>query len=183
MTLNLHVLTLPSCTFAARLNEKLDLNEPLSQGDNDEVIQLPQKEDKDSGKNKDNTQVIMFTKPDESATYHIKPLYIKAHIDGIPVNRVLVDNWCVPSSMHQMLMFWNGAEVEVVKADNRPFKVESHAVDMRFYDGSTGPIYFPKLLVIPKAELITRACPALALGERKSLDFYKLTLAPEAQQN
>ena len=35
---------------------------------------------------------IVFIKPNERASSHIKPLYIEAHFDGIPLNRVLVDN-------------------------------------------------------------------------------------------
>ncbi|OMO89508.1 Retrotransposon gag protein [Corchorus capsularis] len=215
------VLILP-CTFAAKTQEKVDLNKPLLLGNDNDTIQLPQKEEvAHSGGNIDGAKAIVFTKPEEQATFHIKPLYIKAHVDGIPMNRVLDDNgatvnllphsslrklgkctadliksnvtvsdfsgaiketmgilptqltissktslsaffvvdststynallgrdwihsnWCVPSSLHQMFMFWNGAEVEVVQADTKPFKVESHAVDVRFYDGSTRPVRF-----------------------------------------
>ena len=162
-----------------------------------------------------------FEKPTGNVAQHLKPLYICAHIDGKPVNRVLVDNgaavnilpafmmrqlgkededlipteltmtnfvggvtkcrgvlpveltvggktlmtaffvveskshynallgrdWihaslCVPSSLHQVLLFWNNEEVEVVKADNRPFMVTANAVEARYYDDDIGLIKF-----------------------------------------
>lgn len=46
----------------------------------------------DGANNAGDAKAIVFVKPDETATYHIKPLYIKAHVDGVPINRVLVDN-------------------------------------------------------------------------------------------
>lgn len=35
---------------------------------------------------------VIFAKPPEEMTKHLRPLYIKAHIDGKPVSRVLVGN-------------------------------------------------------------------------------------------
>jgi hypothetical protein len=35
---------------------------------------------------------IVFEKPSKQMTQHLKPLYIKAHMNGRPVNKVLVDN-------------------------------------------------------------------------------------------
>ncbi|KAL1093940.1 hypothetical protein V6Z11_D06G062500 [Gossypium hirsutum] len=35
---------------------------------------------------------VTFEKPPEEMTKHLRPLYIRAHIDGKPVSRVLVDN-------------------------------------------------------------------------------------------
>ncbi|GAV68962.1 hypothetical protein CFOL_v3_12465 [Cephalotus follicularis] len=35
---------------------------------------------------------IYFEKPSIQQNKHLKPLYIKAFIDGIPINRILVDN-------------------------------------------------------------------------------------------
>ena len=29
--------------------------------------------------------------PSEKMSQHLKPLYIKAHVDGLPVDRILVD--------------------------------------------------------------------------------------------
>ena len=33
-------------------------------------------------------------------------------------------NYCIPSTLYQLLIFWNGEEVEVVGADNRPFQAK-----------------------------------------------------------
>ncbi len=38
------------------------------------------------------TSKIVFEKPTLAMCQHLKPLYIKAHMDGRPVNKVLVDN-------------------------------------------------------------------------------------------
>ena len=146
-------------------------------------------------------------------TRHIKPLYVRAHLNGRPVSKVLIDNgsvvnvmplrmliamgksindlietevavsafigdvsktlgilpinitigsktvlfsffvidsttnynillvrdwihanWCVPSSLHQFLLFWKGNEVEVVQADKQPFMVATGSVEARYYD-------------------------------------------------
>ncbi|GKV36311.1 hypothetical protein SLEP1_g44457 [Rubroshorea leprosula] len=185
----------------------------------EEVIEVPaQKEEEEHDIL---SEQIIFNKPDESVAHHIKPLYISAHMDGVPVNRVLVDNgaavnvipsfmlrnldknsedlvytdvtisdftggvskskgvlpvaltvgsktsmsaffvvdysatynallgrdwihsnWCVPSSLHQRLIFWNGGKTEVVYADNRPFLANSNMVEARYYDEDVGTIRF-----------------------------------------
>ncbi|GKV07193.1 hypothetical protein SLEP1_g18991 [Rubroshorea leprosula] len=152
---------------------------------------------------------------------HIRPLYIHAHMDGMPINRVLVDNgatvnvlptymlhkigkslkdlmetevmisdftrgvncsreilpveltmgnkilmcaffmvdtiatyntligkdwihssWCVLSTLHQKLIFWNGGRVEVVKADDKPFAANTNSMEARYYDEEIGTICF-----------------------------------------
>ena len=153
---------------------------------------------------------------------HLKPLYIKAHMDGILVNRVLVDNgatvnilptfmlrklfktesdliatnisvsgfaggatktkgvspievkvgskvakvaffvvntdsaynallgrdwihsnWVVPSSLHQVLVFWkDDNNIEVVKADKRPFVAYNNNVDAQLYNDCVGIVKF-----------------------------------------
>lgn len=35
--------------------------------------------------------------------------------------------YCIPSSLHQALLFWNGDEVEVVWAETKPFIEKVHA--------------------------------------------------------
>jgi hypothetical protein len=51
---------------------------------------------------------IIFEKPTLAMCQHLKPLYIKAHMDGRPVNRVLVDNGAavniLPTSMLRKLL-------------------------------------------------------------------------------
>ncbi|XP_073059610.1 uncharacterized protein [Primulina eburnea] len=164
-------------------------------------------------------QQVILEKPTPAMTKHIRPLYIKAHVNGKPVSRVLIDNgsavnvlpvrmlkslgkneedlipsevsvaaftgettktigvfpadvtvgsmsslcaffvvnssanfqallgrdWihanqCIPSSMHQLLLFWKGDDVEVVEADGQPFQTSASAVEARYYNGDFGPI-------------------------------------------
>ncbi|GKV51961.1 hypothetical protein SLEP1_g58574 [Rubroshorea leprosula] len=54
----------------------------------EEVIEIPAKEDGGM----DSADKIIFEKPEERMAKHIRPLYIHAHLDGMPINRVLVDN-------------------------------------------------------------------------------------------
>ncbi|KAL2480328.1 Uncharacterized protein Adt_33294 [Abeliophyllum distichum] len=53
-------------------------------------------------------------------------------------------NRCIPSSLHQCLVFWNDkgeAEVvEVVQADHRPFITEANSVERFMYEGNYGPV-------------------------------------------
>ena len=51
-------------------------------------------------------------------------------------------NLCVPSSLHQVLLFWNDEEVEVVKANNLPFMVTANVVEARYYDNDISLIKF-----------------------------------------
>lgn len=37
-------------------------------------------------------------------------------------------------------MFWDGNTVEVVKADDRPFAMDSNVVEARYYDDSLGQV-------------------------------------------
>ncbi|GKV29580.1 hypothetical protein SLEP1_g38493 [Rubroshorea leprosula] len=164
---------------------------------------------------------IVFEKPEEKMARHIRPLYINAHMDGTPINRVLVDNgaavnvlptcmlykigkslddlvhnevtisdftggvnrlrgvlpveltvgnrtlmfaffvvdtvttynallgrdWihssgCVPSTLHQKRIFWNGGKAEVVYADDKPFSTNTHLVEARYYEEDIGTIRF-----------------------------------------
>ncbi|OMO78281.1 Retrotransposon gag protein [Corchorus capsularis] len=88
-TVDLHynILNLP-CIFAAK--KRVEPSKPLPVGNIEEVIQVLNKDDdEDSGGKVDQPKDIVS---DQRAIFHIKPLYIKAHLDGVPVNRVLVDN-------------------------------------------------------------------------------------------
>lgn len=69
----------------------LILRNKIKEGENDEDV--PTK--------------VVFEKPNWNAANHIKPLYIKAHMKGMPVNRILVDNGAavniLPSAMLKKL--------------------------------------------------------------------------------
>ncbi|GKV43753.1 hypothetical protein SLEP1_g51005 [Rubroshorea leprosula] len=51
-------------------------------------------------------------------------------------------SWCVPSSLHQKLIFWNGGKAEVVSADDKPFSANTHLVEARYYEEDIGTIRF-----------------------------------------
>ena len=65
------------------------------------ILLAKEEECRDTGK-------IVFEKPTLAMCLHLKPLYIKAHMDGRPVNRVLVDNGAavniLPTSMLSKLL-------------------------------------------------------------------------------
>ena len=50
--------------------------------------------------------------------------------------------WCVPSSLHQFLLFWKGNEVEVVRADKQPSMAATSSVEGKYYDQEFGHIKF-----------------------------------------
>jgi hypothetical protein len=49
---------------------------------------------------------VAFTKPKESVN-HLKPLFVRGHIDGIPIAKMLVDGWAavnlMPYSLYRKL--------------------------------------------------------------------------------
>ncbi|GKV02584.1 hypothetical protein SLEP1_g15006 [Rubroshorea leprosula] len=47
-------------------------------------------------------------------------------------------SWCVPSSLHQKLIFWNGGKAEVVSANDKPFSANTHLVEARYYEEDIG---------------------------------------------
>ncbi|GLU22259.1 hypothetical protein SLE2022_383480 [Rubroshorea leprosula] len=51
-------------------------------------------------------------------------------------------SWCIPSTLHQKLIFWNGGRTEVVTANDKPFVANSNVVEARYYDEDIGTIRF-----------------------------------------
>ncbi|KAH7854829.1 hypothetical protein Vadar_018178 [Vaccinium darrowii] len=47
---------------------------------------------------------VLFEKPDPMMTQHLRPLYIQGHLDGIPVNRILVDNGSAANLMPRFML-------------------------------------------------------------------------------
>ncbi|GKV06953.1 hypothetical protein SLEP1_g18770 [Rubroshorea leprosula] len=232
------VLTLP-LVFQAKKEEEPIVCEFPEQTE-EEVIVVPAQDDE----KEDMADKIVFEKPEEKMTRHIRPLYINAHMDGTPISRVLVDNgaavnvlptcmlykigkslddlvhtevtisdftggvncsrgvlpveltvgnrtlmsaffvvdtvatynallrhdwihssWCVPSSLHQKLIFWNGGKAEVVSADDKPFSANTHLVEARYYEEDIGTIRFFGMDRHGKLIGIT-ACSRLSLSKR-----------------
>ena len=48
---------------------------------------------------------MILERPSEKMSQHLKPLYIKAHIDGLLVDRILVDGGSAINVMPQ-IMLW-----------------------------------------------------------------------------
>ncbi|KAH7856803.1 hypothetical protein Vadar_005701 [Vaccinium darrowii] len=53
---------------------------------------------------------VLFEKPDPLMTQHLRPLYIQGHLDGIPVNRILVDNGSAANLMPRFMLVKLGKE-------------------------------------------------------------------------
>ena len=164
---------------------------------------------------------VILEKPSVEMMRHIKPLYVKSHLNGRPISKILIDNgsavnvmplrmlralgrsindlietevvvsafigevsktlgilpiditigsktalstffvidssanynillgrdWihakrCLPSSLHQFLLFWKGNEVEVVREDKQPFMEAIGSIEAMYYDQEFGPIKF-----------------------------------------
>ncbi|KAH7836020.1 hypothetical protein Vadar_032031 [Vaccinium darrowii] len=47
---------------------------------------------------------VLFEKPDPMMTQHLRPLYIQGHLNGIPVNRILVDNGSAANLMPRVML-------------------------------------------------------------------------------
>ena len=47
-------------------------------------------------------------------------------------------NFCIPSTLHQFLIFWNGEEVEVINADNKPFIARVNGAEAMLYEDHIG---------------------------------------------
>ena len=46
---------------------------------------------------------VILERPSEKMSQHLKPFYIKAHIDGLPIDRVLVDEGSAINIMPQIM--------------------------------------------------------------------------------
>ncbi|CAL1388972.1 unnamed protein product [Linum trigynum] len=92
-------------------------------------------------------------------------------VDGaISYNALLGRDWihankCVPSSLHQCLMFWNKeGMVEVVQADTNPFAVGANVAEAPLYYGDFGPLQVRSMdggsctVVISSAKILSISC-------------------------
>lgn len=61
---------------------------------------------------------IIFEKPSKRMSQHLKPLFIKVHMDGIPINRVLVDNGAAVNIFPWgMLKKINKIKIDLIESD------------------------------------------------------------------
>ena len=47
---------------------------------------------------------VVLERPSERISQHLKLLYIKAHFDGLPIYRVLIDGGSAINFMHQIML-------------------------------------------------------------------------------
>ena len=57
----------------------------------------------------------------------------------VAYNALLGRDWiypkfCIPYTLHQFLIFWNGEEVEVISADSKSFVVRVHSPEALLYE-------------------------------------------------
>ncbi|XP_058208205.1 uncharacterized protein LOC131321220 [Rhododendron vialii] len=116
--------------------------------------------------------VIVLRTPVDALVRHLKPLYIMVHINGQPINKVLIDNGAIvnilPSKMMKILNknesdliptevtvgnFAGGCSpakginkevdgMEIFWADKHPFKADTNNVEAGLYDEDLWPIKF-----------------------------------------
>ncbi|GKV17163.1 hypothetical protein SLEP1_g27699 [Rubroshorea leprosula] len=55
---------------------------------------------------------IVFEKPEEKMARHIRPLYINAHMDGTPINRVLLDNGAAVNVLPTCMLYKIGKSLD-----------------------------------------------------------------------
>ncbi|WCJ31745.1 hypothetical protein M5689_013206 [Euphorbia peplus] len=64
------------------------------------------------------TKRVYFDKPTPKMTRHIRPLYVKAHIDGKPLSRVLIDNGSAVNIIPlKMVMALGKSEEDIVSSE------------------------------------------------------------------
>ena len=49
-------------------------------------------------------------------------------------------NFCIPSTLHQFPILWNGEDVEVISVDHKPFVARVHGVEALLYEDHIGPV-------------------------------------------
>jgi hypothetical protein len=74
-------------------------------------------------------QHAVFEKPDVSMTHHLKPLFIQAKINGMGVNKVLVDGGATVNLLPQSFL----GKIGLVDSDLKP-----HNIVLTNYEGTTG---------------------------------------------
>ncbi|XP_058185787.1 uncharacterized protein LOC131303013 [Rhododendron vialii] len=134
------------------------LNESFSVGLNGPLVIVLKDETEE--KNEDRAASVIFERPSPTMNKHIKPLYIAGCLDGMPVNRILVDNGSVanlvPKAMMQRLgkidQDLNQDDVEVIWADRKPFKASTNHAEAHLYDEGVGPMKVAGLDKVKQAD-------------------------------
>ncbi|KAF7144621.1 hypothetical protein RHSIM_Rhsim04G0124600 [Rhododendron simsii] len=91
------------------------------------------------------TKVVVLRSPDDASIRHLKPLYVKIHMNGQPVSKVLVNNGVVvnilPSRMMKVLNKTNNDLIPIeVTVDQHPFQAETNNVEVDLYKEHLWPM-------------------------------------------
>ncbi|KAF7112375.1 hypothetical protein RHSIM_RhsimUnG0235400 [Rhododendron simsii] len=91
------------------------------------------------------TEVVVLRPPDDASIRHLKPLYVKIHMNGQPISKVLVDNGAVvnilPSRMMKVLNKTNDDLIPTeVTVDQHPFQAETNNVEADLYKEHLWPM-------------------------------------------
>ncbi|GKV24416.1 hypothetical protein SLEP1_g34030 [Rubroshorea leprosula] len=106
VNLSCMVLTLP-LVFQAKKEEEPIVCEFPEQTE-EEVIVVPAQDDEE----KDMFDKIVFEKLEEKMARHIMPLYINAHMDETPINRVLMDNGVAVNVLPTCMLYKIGKSLD-----------------------------------------------------------------------
>ncbi|KAF7113899.1 hypothetical protein RHSIM_RhsimUnG0103900 [Rhododendron simsii] len=91
------------------------------------------------------TKVVVLRSPDDASIRHLKPLYVKIHMNGQPVSKVLVDNGAevniLPSRMMKIQNKTNDDLIPIeVTVDQHPFQAETNNVEADLYKEHLWPM-------------------------------------------
>ncbi|GKV41675.1 hypothetical protein SLEP1_g49174 [Rubroshorea leprosula] len=100
------LLTLP-LVFQAKKEEEPIVCEFPKQTEEEAII-VPAQDDEEE----DMTDKIVFEKPEEKMVRHIRLLYINAHMEGTPINHVLVDNGVAVNVLPTCMLYKIGKSLD-----------------------------------------------------------------------
>ena len=103
-------------------------------------------------------QYAIFKKPDFPMTHHLKPLFIQAKINGVGVNKVLIDGGATVNLLPQSFL----SKIGLVGFDLKP-----HNVVLTNYEGTTG-----NSLGTVEVELIVGSVSRM-MSKTASVRFYR----------
>ncbi|GKV17141.1 hypothetical protein SLEP1_g27682 [Rubroshorea leprosula] len=96
-----------SVVFQAKKEEEPIVYEFPEQTEEEAII-VPAQDDEEE----DMADKIVFEKPEEKMANHVRPLYINAHMNGTPINRVLVDNGAAVNVLPTCMLYKIGKSLD-----------------------------------------------------------------------
>ncbi|KAH7855523.1 hypothetical protein Vadar_025825 [Vaccinium darrowii] len=113
---------------------------------------------------------VLFEKPDPLMTQHLRPLYIQGHLDGIPINRILVDNGSAANLMPRFMLVKLGKGDQDLLPSSASISDFAGGIttaqDAKLYDNEISPVKFTGTDKYGKPTTIT-------LSTQTSVDEFK----------